>query len=292
MMSTTTLLLGLIPLDADANAVSAPFAHDRTLVAGSMLVAVVTAYAFLELAARARTHGKMAARLWNVAAGAAFGLCLFLTHLMGLIALDSPLVHGLSVGPTALSGAVAVVTGCAAFVLAGSKAVLWRIAVASIVVGAGAITMHYLGMRGLEIEAVLTYRAPLIAITTAGAFVGSVAALWLAHRLEAGWLRAVVAFPMGAVSAGLHYTDVAAMVVRARPTFQAHAAGAPEAWQAAAIVALALATLFAALIAAALDRQAARHRAATADDYVVTIPGAPQEDSGVVVVLPERRKRP
>jgi NO-binding membrane sensor protein with MHYT domain len=177
-------------------------------------------------------------------------------------------------------------------VLAGSKAVWWRILIASACIGVGAIAMHYLGMRGLEIEATLTYRAPLIAFTTAAALIGSVVALWAAQRIDAAWLRAVVAFPLGAVSAGLHYTDVAAMVVRARPAFEAHAAGIPELWQAAAIIAAALLVLAAALVGAAYDREATRRRAATADDHVVIIPSAPQEDSGVVVVMPERRRRP
>jgi NO-binding membrane sensor protein with MHYT domain len=288
MGAACVMIAGLIPLEADPGFMGAPITHDRALVGLSMLVAVAMAYAFVELAARARHHSKLGVRLWNAAAGLAFGLCLFLPHLLGLIALDSALVRGLSVAPTAASGAIALATGCAAFLIAGSRPMLWRIVLASMLVGAGGIAMHYVGMRGLIIDATLTYRPTLIAVTTTGAFVGSVWALSLAHRLEAAWLRAALAFPMGAVAAGLHYTDIAAMVVRARPRFEAPDAGLPESWQAIGVITLALMVLGAVILATAADRDAVRKREETADQDVVIIPSA--EGGGEVVVLPERRR--
>lgn len=278
------VVLGLIPLETSADAISAPYAHDRALIGASMLVAVVLAYAFLELLARARAHRNAASMLWNAAAGLVFGVCVWLTHLMGMLALDSPLVRGLEFTLTAVSGVVGIASGCLAFVVAGERLTWLRLIAAGVCVALGGVAMHYLGMRGLEIEAAVTYRAPMIIVTSVGAGVSTVVALWLAHRLDKAWLRGVLAFPMGATVAALHYTDMAAMVISPRPTFDAPAPGASEPWQALGIGLAAICVVVASLCAAVIDRLAAERDQLEAERNIVEIPGPNPDSEGVIEV--------
>ncbi len=279
------LLLNLIPLEPHAGAVTAPYSHDRTLVGASMLIAVATAYAFQELAARARVHTRAVSLAWNVAAGAMFGGSIWLTHLMGMLALDTPLAHGLDPAATTVSGIVGLLSGCLAFAVAEARPKWWRLVPAGLIVAAGAIVMHYLGMQGLRIEADLSYRAPMVIVTSISASVTCIAAIWLAYRIDHSWLRAALALPLGAIAAGLHYVDMAALVIAPRPQFEAPAV-IPEFWQALGIALATACALIAALSAVIIDRLAAERNALEADLHVVEIPHPKSEAEAVVTISP------
>lgn len=283
-MTVIEHLRTLFPLESDASIVSAPYAHDRALVGASMLIAVAIAYAYQELAARARTHQGAARLFWNLGAGAMVGGGVWLTHLMGMLALETPLVHGLEPTATAISGIVGILCACLAFAIADARVTLWRLILAGLISAAGGVLMHYLGMRGLRIEADLSYRAALVAITSLGGFLVSVAAVWIAYRVNTSWLRGVLAFPMGAVVAGLHYTDIAAMIVTPRPMFQQAVQAGSEPWQALGIGLATACAVVVALSAVAIDRLTAQRNALEAERNVVEIP-SPTRDAEVVVTI-------
>jgi NO-binding membrane sensor protein with MHYT domain len=285
------LVLGLIPLESDPAVVSAPYAHDRTLVAASLLIAASTAYAFMALASRARAHTGATSLVWNLAAGAMFGAAIWLTHLMGMLALDSPLVHGLDPALTSLSGVVGVVSGCLAFAIADARPTWLRLIFAGLSVAIGGVVMHYLGMRGLNIEAELSYRATLIVATSVGAGISSIIALAFVYRIDTVLARVVFAMPMAAVIAGLHYTDMAAMIIDPRPAFQPPAPGIAEPWQALGLGLLTACLVIGALCAVAIDKLTAERNALERNRYVVEIPGPASEGETVIVVDPGRRDR-
>ena len=279
-----------IPL-ATGDATGAPFTHDRTIVALSLLVAIAMAFAFLELGERARANVGARASMWNATAGAMFGLCIWSPHFIGLLALKSPLAHGVTLAPTAASAALMIVFGAAAFLVAGRLPTIGRTAFVGLGLGLCGVLMHYIGMAGLSVEAALSYRTGPALMTTLGAVVGSALALWVAHRLETRWRRIALAFPTGAIAAGLHYVDVASTVMIPNPDFAAPAATSNLGLAiASAVVGLALA--IGAVILAARDRRLGpnasdlasgggadvviipRRRAATPDDDVVIVPQA------------------
>ncbi len=292
-MESIDLLFGLLPLEADAGAIGAPFSHDRTLVGVSMLLAVLTAFAFLDLIDRARAHQGWSAKVWNAAAGAMFGACVWATHFVGLLAIESPLIHGVRLWPSLASALIGIAFGAVAFLFAGARLTWPRTLGAGVCVGLGGVVMHYLGMRGLDVEAALSYRLLPVVLTAGGACVASMAALWIAHRLQTWWQRAILALPMGAVTAGLHYTDIAATIITPRPEFTAPASDHPVFALTAGVVAGVVVASAAAVLAAALDR---RSSGATAlsdpDEHVVVIPGPEPADSDDVVVIPQRRPQP
>ena len=283
-----------IPL-ATGDATGAPFTHDRTIVALSLLVAIAMAFAFLELGERARASVGARAGMWNAAAGAMFGLCIWSPHFIGLLALKSPLAHGVTLAPTAASAALMIVFGAAAFLVAGRLPTIGRTALAGLGLGLCGVLMHYIGMAGLSVEAALSYRTGPALMTTLGAVMGSALALRVAHRLETRWRRIALAFPTGAIAAGLHYVDVASTVMIPNPDFAAPAATS----NLGLAVASAVAGLFlagGAVILAARDRrfapsvsELASESAGGADLVVIPRRSAATGDNDVVIVPQARR---
>jgi NO-binding membrane sensor protein with MHYT domain len=269
----------------------APFTHDRTIVALSLLVAIAMAFAFLELGERASARVGARARAWNAAAGGMFGLCIWSPHFIGLLALTSPLAHGVALAPTFGSAALMITVGAAAFLFAGPLPTVGRVLLVGFGLGLCGVIIHYVVMVGLRVEATLSYRAGPALVTMLGAVGGSALALWVAHRLETPWRRLALALPTGAIASGLHYVDVASTVMTPNPDFAAPAATSNLSLAiVSATIGLALAT--GAVILAASDRRFApktsdlrgqasgganvviipRRRTASSDDDVVIVP--------------------
>jgi hypothetical protein len=118
-----------------------------------------------------------------------------------------------------------------------------------------------------------------------------IAAIWLAYRIDSSWLRAALAFPLGAIAAGLHYTDIAALVITPQPQFEAPAGVNSEPWQALGIGLATACAVIAALSAVAIDRLMAERNALEAERNVVEIPH-PSQDEEVVVTINPRSPAP
>ena len=213
------LLNGLIPLALDPSASSAPFTHDRVLAALAMAAAVAGCYAALELGVRAQARRGAAGIVWLAGAGVMLGAGVSAMHLIALVALETPLMRGFAFAPTMASCVIALLFGASGFVLGGRQWRSWRYVVAGLWFGFGSILMHYVGMRGLVIDADLSYRPLFVAGTGLGAFICSTLGLWLCTSPPPGWVRFGVAFPMGAAVASLHFFDIAGTVLAPRPTF-------------------------------------------------------------------------
>ncbi len=289
LAANVTAFASFFPL-ASGETPGAPFTHDRTIVALSLLVAIAIAFAFLELGDRARASDGARAGVWNAAAGGMFGLCVWYPHFIGLLALKSPLAHGVAPAPTAASAALMIILGAASFLVAGRLPRLGRIGLVGLGLGLGGVLMHYIGMAGLRVEATLSYRAGPALMTMLGAVVGSTLALWVAHRLESPWRRIALAFPTGAIAAGLHYVDVASTVMTPNPDFAAPATTSNFGLAAASAV-IGLSVAVGAVILAARDRILASRgldpaRIGAGGENVIVIPKrrGPNPDADVVVV--------
>jgi len=212
-------LNGLIPLALDSSGPSAPFTHDRALAALSMVAAVAGAYAALELSARAQAREGRVGLAWMAAAGLMLGAGVWAMHFIALVGLQTPLLRGISAGPTVASCIIALVCASTGFLIGGRGRNLWRLAIAGLWFGVGSVLMHYVGMRGLVIDADLTYRPLFVAGTGLGAFACSTVGLWLCASPHPAWARFGLAFPIGAAVASLHFFDIAGTVLAPRPSF-------------------------------------------------------------------------
>lgn len=249
-MDFTTMLWAannLIPLANDA-AQTAPFTHDRPLILVSMGVAVAGAYAALELGARSTQREGAGAYAWLAAAGFVLGAGAFAMHFVGLAALETPLMRGFEPTPTIVSCLIALSFATTGFMLGGPRFRPLRYAAAGLWFGVGGILMHYLGMRGLIIDAELTYQPLFVLGTSIGAVLSSAGALWLCTFRRPVWMQIAIAFPMGAVIASLHFFDMAGAVLTPSPRFSAASEdmGALVLTTAAAMAALAIIAFLAA----------------------------------------------
>lgn len=280
MRHVLNALVDLFPLAASGD-VGAPLIHERTLMALSMAVAVVGAGAALELGSRSLAHSGRAALLWRAGSGLSMGVAVWAMHFIGLVALDTPLMRGFLLGPTLWSLAIAALLGSGGYVIGGDRFRLWRYAVAGAVFGCGGVAMHYVGMRGLVIDAELSYRPIYLAGTSAAAVATSIVSLWLCTSARPRWARLVLAFPVGAVMSGIHFFDMAGAVLSPSPHFSS---SVQDTRQLGVWVALAAAGLAAAAFGLSyIDERGVltrrpRAKPASGDpaEGVVIIPEAPQ----------------
>ena len=193
--------------------------YNPWLVALSIVVAMVVAYTALKLAARVAEGGRTAGagRGWLLGGAAAMGMGIWSMHFIGMLAFSVPIPLRYGIFKTLLSLAIAMVTSGFALAIASRPQLsLPRLAVGSIVMGAGICAMHYSGMAAIQIVPIITYQPMLVLASIAIAVGASFAALWLAFKLRSGQsttialARAGAAVIMGLAISGMHYTAMAA----------------------------------------------------------------------------------
>jgi NO-binding membrane sensor protein with MHYT domain len=191
--------------------------YNSWLVGLSILVAMVVAYTALKLAARVAEGGSSSGRMWLLGGAAAMGMGIWSMHFIGMLAysVEIPLRYGIV--RTLLSLAIAVITSGFALAIASRPQLsLIRLALGSIVMGAGICAMHYSGMSAIQIVPIITYQPMLVLASIAIAVGASFAALWLAFKLRSGQstyialARGGAAVIMGLAISGMHYTAMAA----------------------------------------------------------------------------------
>jgi NO-binding membrane sensor protein with MHYT domain len=268
---------------ADAAAGGAPLAHDRGLVGLSLLAVLAACYAFLELAAHAKARGGTAAIAWRVAAGLVLGLAMWSTHIIGLLALKTPLLRGVSLEAGLQSAVIALATSAAAMTLA-HPANIGRFILAGLLIWAGALGMHYHGVLALSIDASLAFRGPWILASAAAGFVASLAVAPLANALQSTPQRLMMAAPMAAAIGVLYYVDMAALVAAPDPSFQPPEARTGVTGLAALVASLVVAATLGGLAAIRFDlqRPTAAPSPATAIDDIMGDP---------IVQLPRRMRQ-
>jgi len=190
--------------------------YDYRLVALSVLIAVLAAYAALDLAARVTAqHGKVRFA-WLLGGATAMGTGIWSMHYIGMLAFSMP-IPILYDWPTVLLSLLAAIfaSSIALFVVSRRKMGFLAAAAGSVIMGAGIATMHYTGMAAMRLPAMCHYSPGLVALSVALAIVISLVALWLTFRLrhieKGGRLpKFASALIMGAAIPVMHYTGMAA----------------------------------------------------------------------------------
>ena len=193
--------------------------YDLRLVALSYVVAVIAAYAALDLAARVTATRGQARRVWLVGGAAAMGLGIWTMHFTGMLALDLAVPMSYDVPLVVISLLIAIAaSGFALFVASRPTLALRSLLGAGLLMGLGIAAMHYTGMAAMAIAGTVEYRPLLVGASLLIAIGASVVALWLAFHLRIAHRSAMVwhalklgsACLMGAAIVGMHYTGMAA----------------------------------------------------------------------------------
>jgi two-component system, sensor histidine kinase and response regulator len=191
--------------------------YNPSLVALSIVLAVLVCYTALSLAARVAAASGGAARFWLVGGALAMGIGIWSMHFIGMMAFTLPIPLRYGLATTLLSLGVAIVTsGCAIWIAGGTSLGGRHLAGGALLMGAGICAMHYTGMAAIPIFPSIDYDPLMVGASIVIAVVASFAALWLAFTLRTGksWQmglsRMGAAVVMGLAISGMHYTGMAA----------------------------------------------------------------------------------
>jgi diguanylate cyclase (GGDEF)-like protein len=183
----------------------------------SVLVATFASYVSLELSRRVRDLDGAVAHAWWLGGSLTMGTGVWSMHFVGMLAFEPPLPLGYRHDLTALSWLAALVAAGMAMAVAGHRQVDRRLhLVASLVMTAGIVSMHYLGMAAIDLQPGIDWDWPLVGASVLIALIASAAALALFLRLRALQGRARLlaqvrsALVMAAAICGMHYTAMAA----------------------------------------------------------------------------------
>ncbi|MEM1250120.1 MAG: response regulator, partial [Acidobacteriota bacterium] len=189
--------------------------YDLTLVALSLALAILAAYAAQSAALRARANVDRAemARLWRAVGVASLGLGIWAMHFTGMLAFQlpvavyyGPLMTAFSIVPAFGAGALLVRS------LTHSDTVLGRVLSAlGIAVGIGG--MHYLGMEAFHSSAAMSYEPLLFVLSIGVAFLLANVALFVSRASDSSSSperRLMSATLIGCSISGMHYVAMAA----------------------------------------------------------------------------------
>jgi NO-binding membrane sensor protein with MHYT domain len=197
--------------------------HSPIGVAASLAVAVVGAWAALDLLRRARAYPGEKGRVWAAAAAVATGTAIWSMHFVAMlsyrvpgetITYDAPLTAAslfLAMAGTGIGFAIIGFSDAQGLrALGEGPPSPLRILAAGTAMGLGICAMHYAGMEALQVPRLKVYDPPLVAASAVLAVVVSSASLafWLRDRSWHAQLGGSVL--LGLAISGMHYTGMTA----------------------------------------------------------------------------------
>jgi two-component system sensor histidine kinase/response regulator len=190
--------------------------YDYRLVAVSILIATMAAYAALDLGGRVTAAHGRSRMFWLAGGAAAMGLGIWSMHYIGMLAYTLP-VPVLYDWPTVSISLLAATcaSGVALYVVSRPEMGRLRTGGAAILMGIGIAAMHYIGMEAMRLPAMCHYSPGLVILSVVLAGVISLVALRLTFQLRdevvLDWRKPVSAIVMGAAIPVMHYTGMAAV---------------------------------------------------------------------------------
>ncbi len=190
--------------------------YDLLLVALSVIIAILAAYAALDFAGRVTSARGRARGIWLAGGATSMGIGIWSMHYIGMLAFRLPIPVQYD-WPTVLLSLVAAVfaSAVALFVVSREHMGIARALLGSVLMGSGIAAMHYIGMAAMRLAATHHYSIVLVTVSVVLAIVIALVALWITFTLRrdsAAWSprKIVSAFIMGSAIPVMHYTGMAA----------------------------------------------------------------------------------
>ncbi len=245
-----------------------PVTWDSVLICVSLIVVFIASFTALDTAGRVAVSRGWIARFWLLVGGIAMGIGVWAMHFIGMLAMMMPMMMRYDTRLTILSLLVAILASVLAFgqTVGGLHLTRQRLLSGTLILGAGVVVMHYLGMYALLIEPQPEWNALLVALSVLIAFAASGLALWLAFHLRQGdhhlmLMRGLASLVMGIAIAGMHYVGMAAAEFSHSSMMQPH--GVSNAGLAVWVTLITLTILGVTLLSSMLDAQLRAARLAT-----------------------------
>ena len=192
--------------------------YNPVFVALSILIAVLAAYAALDLAGRVTFSRTSTARWsWLICGAVAMGIGIWCMHYIGMLGYQMNMVVLYDWPTVVLSMGAAIGASLLALLFVSRRTLSMVLTiVGSIFMGTGIAAMHYIGMAAMRMPATAKYSIPLVSISILAAIGISFVALRLtfASRYIAvtwSWRKTTVAILMGIAIPVMHYLGMAAV---------------------------------------------------------------------------------
>jgi two-component system, sensor histidine kinase and response regulator len=189
--------------------------YDYRLVALSVVIAIVAAYAALDLSGRMTIAQGRARHAWLCGGAFGMGIGIWSMHYVGMEAFRLP-VQVLYDWPTVLLSMVAAVLASAVALLVVTQARLTMSAamVGSVLMGGGIAAMHYLGMHAMRLPAMCVYSGGVVVLSILIGIVISFVAIRLTFAVREqtspwGWRKLRNGLLMGLAIPVVHYVGMA-----------------------------------------------------------------------------------
>ncbi len=190
--------------------------YNYPLVALSVFIAMFASYAALDLAGRVTATGGRTRAIWLLGGAGAMGTGIWSMHYIGMLAFILPIPVAYHWPTVFLSLFAAILASIVALAVVSRQKMGWfRAFEASILMGAGIASMHYIGMGAMRLSAICHFQSSLVVLSVVFAVLISLAALWITFNFRdektgIGWQKLAGAAVMGAAIPIMHYTGMAA----------------------------------------------------------------------------------
>jgi NO-binding membrane sensor protein with MHYT domain len=186
--------------------------HDPYLVALSVVIAILGGYTGFGLAARIRGTPGVSRRLLLAGAAAFLAVGIWTMHFVGMLAAPIPADTVYLVLPTIVSFLIcALVVGVSLFFVSIGDPSLLRVVSSAVLLGAGIVSMHYVGIHGLAGNFAIQHDFSMVLLSAAIAIVAAYGGLraFLARQDGVRLIASAIAF--GIAVSGMHYTAMDGM---------------------------------------------------------------------------------
>lgn len=187
--------------------------YDYRMVALSVVLAMVAAYAALDLAGRVTAAQRWARIFWLAGGAVSMGLGIWAMHYIGMLAFTLPVPVRYHY-PTVMVSLLAAIAASAfgLFTVSREKVSVTASIAGSLAMGGGIAAMHYIGMAAMRLPAVMEYQRSRVGVSVAVAIAVSMLALRLSFQVrqekKAVPRKLISALIMGGAIPLMHYTGM------------------------------------------------------------------------------------
>jgi diguanylate cyclase len=253
--------------------------HDPYLVALSVVIAILGGYTGFGLAARIRGTPGVSHRVLLSGAAAFLAVGIWTMHFVGVLAAPIPADAGYLVLPTIVSFLIcALVVGVSLFFLSIGEPSHRRVISSAVLLGAGIVSMHYVGIHGLSGNFAITHDGTMILLSVLIAIAAGYGGLRAFLARQEGIRLVLSAVAFGIAVSGMHYTAMYGMhfVQRSGPIHHQLAGGLVATPQILSVVVAVLCFVIAAgfLLSLMPDPRRQTPTSTVTPDRVGELPGA------------------
>jgi NO-binding membrane sensor protein with MHYT domain len=197
--------------------------HDPYLVALSVVIAILGGYTGFGLAARIRGTPGVSRRVLLSGAAGFLAIGIWTMHFVGVLAAPIPADTVYLVLPTTVSFLIcALVVGVSLFFLSIGEPSLRRVISSAVLLGAGIVSMHYVGIHGLAGDFAILHDNAMVLLSILIAIAAAYGGLRAFLARQDGVRLTLSAIAFGIAVSGMHYTAMHGMHFVPRPELTHH----------------------------------------------------------------------